>query len=208
MKSRCLRPWRAGTTSKPAGRLEAPRLPLRVRTGISIFRTTVPRFLDLLRSRVIRLFFALGRDWCRSLCQQTSRKHIETPKYAYCAGRAPYGRRSGCARSSLFGAHFHINYQLPRLPLPVQALRSQKHVGDFRGPTSGGGPPRSNGSGTRDVDPAAANCARAVSSRRRTRSFREFLGHRFSSFGLVSLSRRFGRSAFASHCRNAACRAA
>ena len=36
-----------------------------------------------------------------------------------------------------------VDHQLPRLPLPVQALRAQEHVGDARSPASGAGrPPR------------------------------------------------------------------
>ncbi len=77
---------------------------------------------------VIR-FYGLQGVTKRGYFSEPRIRTAKTPQLAHRAGRAADGHRRGRSGASLPGTHFDPGHQLPRVSLPVKALRPEKHVG-------------------------------------------------------------------------------
>src|SRR5882672_162463 len=100
-------------------------------------------------------------------------------------------RVDGCGRSraALRGTDFLADRQLSRLPLPIEALRPEKHVGDNGNPASRNGTASPHRSWQSGVDSKAANCTSAFSSSAGVGDSGECLGHRLPTGRLVCVFR-------------------
>ena len=119
--------------------------------------------------------------------QRGPAKATQHPDRASCAVG---GDGSGRHRAPVHGAHFVVDHQLPRLPVPIETLCFEKHVGEA-GDSAPGIWARAAGSArTSGVDTAAADGAATISSGAGTGNARKRLGHCVPPGGLVCVPRR------------------
>src|SRR5216683_3497407 len=115
---------------------------------------------------------------------ECGRRTAQTAQFANCASRAAGGDRRGRTRAPVRGAHVEPDYQLPWVPLPIEALRAEKYVGDVGDSPRGGGISAAASAWTSGMDSAAANSAATVSSGTGVGAPRKCVGHRISAGGL------------------------
>src|SRR5262249_14553526 len=118
---------------------------------------------------------------------KSARGTKETPELAHCAGCSSACDGRGRSGSAISRAHLHTDYELPRLPIPVEALCFEKHVGDAGGATPGRWALAAKRAGARGLDPAAADRAATVSGGRRARGSGKRLGDCLSAGRLVCI---------------------
>ena len=109
----------------------------------------------------------------------------KAPEHANRAGGSAGRDRCRCAGPALRRTHLLADHQLPRLPVPIEALRPEKYVGDDGDPAPGKRATSAHGTRPRGLDSAAAHGAPALSSGPGVGSFRQRLGHCVSAGRLV-----------------------
>src|SRR5256884_6345505 len=93
--------------------------------------------------------------------------------------------RCGRTRAPVCRAQFFAHPQLPRLPLPIEALRAKEYVGEAGNSSPGNRTATEICAGPRGLDPATADRPPALSGGGGIGSVRKPVGHRISSGRLV-----------------------